>query len=281
MLRKHCLYNECIAEFSGTFLFVAFGIGCVAALKLTAASYGQWEISIIWGVAVALAVYLTAGISGAHLNPSVTIPFAVFGNFPRQKIIPYIVAQMFGAFAAAMVVYGLYSSLFLEKNLATAGIFTTFPHQKISFAQAFMIELFITALLVGGIFGLGDDKNGVARGALAPLLIGLLVAVIGSAFGPLTGFSMNAARDFAPRLFTTLAGWGAQSMTGAITGAMTETMTGTAAGEAAGAGRLPYALVPLTAPVIGGLFGAFFYTKVLEASLTCRPPAATEKQNDE
>lgn len=262
MTPKECLRDECIAEFTGTFLFLALGMGCVAGLKLAGGAYGQWEISIIWGIAVSLAVYLTAGVSGAHLNPSVTVAFAVFGNFPKRKILPYILAQMLGAFVAAGVVYALYSNLFAFKNLDTAGVFTTFPHPGISLFQAFMTELFITALLVGVIFGLIDDGNGIPRGVLAPFLIGLLVAAIGGAFGPLTGFSMNAARDFGPRLFASLMGWGTEAMTGGKT--------------------VPYALVPLTAPVIGGLLGALFYTRLIGGPLARKKltPAAQpgEKQ---
>jgi len=259
MIRKHHLRTECIAEFTGTFLFLVLGMGCVAGLRLAGATYGQWEISIIWGVAVSIAVYLTSGVSGAHLNPSITIALAVFRKFPKNKIIPYIAAQMLGAFAAAGIVYCLYSSLFVSKTLDTAGIFTTFPHPHISLFQAFMTELFITAILVGGIFGLCDDGNGIARGALTPFLIGLLIAAIGGAFGPLTGFSMNAARDFAPRLFASLAGWGKEAMTG---------------GKA-----LPYALVPLSAPVIGALLGAFFYTKLIGEPLARSRLAPAEQRN--
>lgn len=257
MQKERKLYYECLAEFFGTFLFVACGIGCVAALKIGGASYGQWEISIIWGLAVALGAYLSAGISGAHLNPSVTIAFAAFGTFPARKILPYIAAQMLGAFTAAFLVYSLYSNLFIEKSLSEAAVFTTFPHKGISLTQAFMTEFSITALLVGGIFALGDDKNGIPRGALAPFLVGILVAVLGASFGPLTGFSMNAARDFPPRLFAFLAGFGSSAMTGNL--------------------AVPYALIPLTAPILGGLCGALFYTKLLgeplaRAQLNFEPP---------
>lgn len=242
------LKNECVAEFLGTFVFLAFGMGCVAGLKLAGASYGQWEISIIWGFAVAFGVYLTAAISGAHLNPSVTIALAFFGNFPKKKVIPFIIAQMLGAFLAAAVVYALYYNLFSAKTIATAGVFTTFPNANITLTQAFMTEAFITGLLMMLILALTDDGNGVPRGPLAPLLIGLLVATIGGSFGPLTGFAMNAARDFGPRFFAYIAGWGSDAMTG---------------------GRdVPYALIPLIAPIIGALIGAFIYKVFIGGPLT-------------
>lgn len=240
MLGRSRLRDECVAEFTGTFIFLALGMGCVAGLKLTGAVYGQWEISVIWGIGVALGAYVAGGVSGAHLNPSVTLTLAIFGNFPKRKIIPFIIAQFLGAVVAAAIVYGLYQNLFTEKTLANASIFTTFPNPHITIAQAFMTELFITALLIAVILGLSDDGNGLPRGALAPFLVGLLVAVIGGAFGPLTGFAMNGARDFGPRLFAYFTGWGGAVMTGNR--------------------EVPYFLVPLIAPIIGGIIGGFFYT---------------------
>ncbi len=98
----------------GTGLLIFFGAGCVAALRVAGASFGQWEISIIWGLGVAMAIYLTAGVSGAHLNPAVTIALWLFACFERRKVLPFIVAQTAGAFCAAALVYGLYRQLFLD-----------------------------------------------------------------------------------------------------------------------------------------------------------------------
>lgn len=95
---KTSLMGQCISEFIGTALLVFFGLGCVAAARIAGAQLGLWEISIIWGLGVALAVYLTAGTSGAHLNPAVTVAFWLFACFERKKVIPYIVAQMLGGF---------------------------------------------------------------------------------------------------------------------------------------------------------------------------------------
>lgn len=249
------LRGQCIAEFLGTALLIFFGTGCVAALKLGGADLGLWEISVIWGVGVSMGVYLAAGVSGAHLNPAVSIALWLFGTFERNKVPAYILAQTAGAFCAAALVYGLYSSLFFDfeqaqqmtrgsvASLELASVFSTYPHPSLSIGQAFLVEVVITAILLGMIMALTDDGNGLPRGPLAPLLIGLLIAVIGGAMGPLTGFAMNPARDFGPKLMTFLAGWGDVAFTG---------------------GRdIPYFLVPLIAPVIGACLGAAGYKALI------------------
>ncbi len=246
MNQTSTLTGQCVAEFLGTGLLIFFGAGCVAALRVAGASFGQWEISIIWGLGVAMAIYLTAGVSGAHLNPAVTIALWLFACFERRKVLPFIVAQTAGAFCAAALVYGLYRQLFLDleqsqhivrgtaASLNLAGVFSTYPHPHITFIQAFAVETTITAILMAMIMALTDDGNGIPRGPLAPLLIGLLIAVIGASMGPLTGFALNPARDFGPKLFTSLAGWGSIAFTG---GLAIPYFLGAAAG-AGGGGRL-------------------------------------------
>ncbi|HKM95830.1 MAG TPA: MIP/aquaporin family protein [Buttiauxella sp.] len=255
------LRAQCTAEFLGTGLFMFFGISCLAAVKVAGASFGLWEICIVWGLAISLAVYLTAGISGAHLNPAVTIALWLFAAFPRHKVIPYSIAQIAGAFGGAMLAYMLYHNLFTDfeaahnmvrgsaESLQLASIFSTFPSPAISVWQAGFVEIVITSMLMGLIMALTDDGNGVPRGPLGPLLIGILVAVIGAATAPLTGFAMNPARDFGPKLFTFFAGWGEISMTG---------------------GRdIPYFLVPIIAPVIGACLGAAIYRLCIARNLPC------------
>lgn len=242
---------QCIAEFLGTALILFFGTGCVAAMKVAGASFGQWEISIIWGLAVSMAVYLSAGISGAHLNPAVTIAFWLFGNFERNKVPVYIIAQMAGAFCGAALVYVLYSSLIenyeivhhiargTRESLELAGIFSTYPSLLLTNTQAFCVETVITAILLAMIMAISDDHNGLPRGALAPLLTGFTIAIIGASMGPLTGFALNPARDLGPKVMTWLAGWNEIAFTG---------------------GRdVPYFIVPLFAPVLGGSLGALAY----------------------
>ncbi|MDO7897186.1 MIP/aquaporin family protein [Pseudomonas citrulli] len=262
------LSSQCLAEFLGTALLIFFGTGCVAALKVAGASFGLWEISIIWGVGVSMAIYLTAGISGAHLNPAVSIALCLFTDFEKRKLPFYIFCQVAGAFCGALLVYTLYSNLFFdfeqsrhmirgtEASLELASVFSTYPHPALSTGQAFVVEMIITAILMGVIMSLTDDNNGLPRGPLAPLLIGLLIAVIGSSMGPLTGFAMNPARDFGPKLMTFVAGWGEISLTG---------------------GRdIPYFLVPIFAPLLGACLGAAAYRGLIARHL----PSATTAIKD-
>ncbi|EOB6679124.1 MIP/aquaporin family protein [Vibrio vulnificus] len=256
--KKHTLFGECLAEFIGTGLLIFFGVGCVAALVLAGAQFGQWEISIVWGFGVSIAIYCTAGVSGAHINPAVTIALAAFHGFDKAKVVPYIIAQLLGAFCSSALVYTLYSNLFTDyeithnfvrssqEALATAGIFSTYPHASLSFFGAFAVEFVITAVLMFAILALGDEHNGAPRGAMNPLLIGILIAVIGGSLGPLTGFAMNPARDFGPKLFAYFAGWD----------------------YALSGGRdIPYFIVPILAPIAGACFGGWLYPKAIAAYL--------------
>ena len=240
------LKAQCTAEFLGTGLFLFFGIGCLSALKVAGASLGLWEICIIWGLGISLAVYLTSGISGGHLTPAVTVALWLFACFPGRKVFPYIVSQVAGAFGGAVLAYVLYSTMFTEfesahhiargsvESLQLASIFSTYPAASLSIWHAALVEVVITSMLMGMIMALTDDGNGVPKGPLAPLLIGLLVAVIGASTGP---------------LFTWMAGWGDIAMTG---------------------GRdIPYFIVPIIAPLIGACLGAAIYRYLIGNNLPC------------
>lgn len=190
--------------------------------------------------------------------------------FRQAQSYSFIVSQVAGAFCAAALVYGLYYNLFFDfeqthhivrgsvESVDLAGTFSTYPNPHINFVQAFAVEMVITAILMGLILALTDDGNGVPRGPLAPLLIGLLIAVIGASMGPLTGFAMNPARDFGPKVFAWLAGWGNVAFTG---------------------GRdIPYFLVPLFGPIVGAIVGAFAYRKLIGRHLPCDICVVEEKE---
>ncbi|WP_394243901.1 MIP/aquaporin family protein [Vibrio astriarenae] len=260
LLKDKTLFHQCVSEFLGLGIVIFFGVSCLAASVLAGMNFSLWEICIVWGVAFALGIYLSAGVSGAHLNPAVTIALWRFANFDKNKVLPYIAAQTAGAFAGAGLAFLIYHNLFdvyemangitrgSEASLGLASLFSTYPHADISIFQAAIVEFVITAILMLLIMALTDDGNGLPRGPLAPLLIGLLVAVIGAATAPLTGFAMNPARDLGPKVFTAMSGWGEIAFTG---------------GHA-----IPYFIIPIVAPILGACAGAALYS--------CKPAEKTD-----
>src|SRR5260370_6037136 len=106
---------RCLAETVGTFLLVFFGCGAVHVAILTGALSGLWQVAIVWAVAIMLAIYVVGGISGAHINPAITIALAAWGRFRRDRVLPYILSQLAGAIVAAAVLFILYGPLLAEK----------------------------------------------------------------------------------------------------------------------------------------------------------------------
>ena len=244
--------GELLAEFIGTFILLFLGAGCVAAVILTKSTSSFYELSIPWGMAVAFAIYVCGGVSGCHINPAVTLALAVFRGFPWRKVPLYILAQTAGAFSGAAVVYSLYFNALkrfeTSPSLTTAKIFSTYPQPYLSNFEAMWIEIIITALLVLVIFACTDSRNTAApKGGHGALIIGLTVAIIGATFGPLTGFAMNPARDFGPKLFTALAGWGKIGLPGPNN----------------------YFWVPIVGPLLGGLLGGAVYEYCIGRFLRC------------
>jgi glycerol uptake facilitator protein len=219
-------------ESLGTFILVFFGCGSVAASVLTGAQVGVFQVAIVWGIGIATAIYLTASLSGAHLNPAVTIAFATWGGFPWRKVPRYIFAQFAGAFAASFVLYAMYhgvltayeSSHHIVRGAAgseaTAMIFGEFfpnpsgqaltatTRASVSLPTAAYIETLGTGILMLVIFGSVDESNASRPKTLTAATIGLTVTILISLMGPLTMAAFNPARDLAPRIFSSLAGWG-------------------------------------------------------------------------
>jgi glycerol uptake facilitator protein len=244
-MTKNRLLAEMTAEFLGTLVLIAFGAGAVAMVVLFSTGapgevvHGGWtNITLGWGLGVAMGVLVAGRVSGAHLNPAITLALAVFRGFPWLKVIPYTLAQTAGAFAGAALVFWNYRPAFEKADPQldhTAKIFATFP----AFPQlpwaGFLDQVIGTALLVLLVFAIVDERNFLA-GNLAPLLIGLAVVAIGISFGGLHGYAINPARDFGPRLLTVLAGFKNNGLTdGAVW------------------------WVPIAGPFVGGLAGAALY----------------------
>ena len=288
-------WGECLAEFLGTFVLIAFGDGVVAMAVAGLPGSGRTEnattfflgtgdwLLITWGwaMAVAFAVYVAGGVSGAHINPAVTLAFAVRRKFPWNKVGPYVVAQVLGAFVGAALVYLLYHDAINAFNQAlgttrtapqgnvTFSIFATFPAPYFhgGWAGPFVDQIVGTAFLVMFVVAVIDARNTAVKANLGPLVIGLAVAAIGMSLGANAGYAINPARDFGPRLFAFFAGWGNIALPGTVPGAFSW-----------------YFWIPIVGPLIGGVVGVLIYDVFISDVLKARagheePPGRT--QDDE
>ena len=267
---KSRLGAECRAEFLGTFILILVGDGGVAVDVFTG-SLGLWGVSMLWGLGVTLGVYAVGVISGAHLNPAVTVTMSLFRGFPRRKILPYILSQILGAAAAAATLWFSWYGFWQVKAGALGvgigqpgsqklamvfccfypnpGIVGTTPADlaKVSTGQAFFVEVVLTMLLLLMILALGDERSsGTPLSNLAPLFIGLTVAVIVGIGAPLTMDAVNPVRDFGPRLFAWLIGFGSVAFPGP---------------------RGNEWWLYILAPLLGGILGGFIYDTVVRRFL--------------
>ena len=238
---------ELAAEFFGTLILLLFGNGVVAMVVLFGhgipgeiVNGGYTNINWAFGIGVTMGIYVAGRISGAHLNPAVTLAVAAFRGFSWKKVIPYCFAQTLGAFCASAIVYWNYRPQFhvFDPNLEkTAGVFTTFPAFPEMLSAGLLDQVIGTAILVFLIFALIDNRNSPPQANLTPVLIGLIVVGIGMSFGGLHGYAINPARDFGPRLFTAIAGFKNNGLTD---------------------GPLVF-WVPIVGPLVGGVIGGAAY----------------------
>src|SRR5437867_10295914 len=196
---SRCLSRELMAEFFGTFILIVFGVGVVAQVVLSRQTAGTYiSINLAWGLAVTMGCYVAAGVTGAHLNPAVTLALAVHRRFPWGKVLPYAAAQVAGAFVASAVVYVTYREALTAFDggvrqvlgpQGTAGIWATYPQPFLSiFPGGFVDQVVGTALLFGVILGITDERNSPAPSGLVPVIVGLLVVLIGATFGLNSGY---------------------------------------------------------------------------------------------
>jgi glycerol uptake facilitator protein len=284
-LPTHSLAKRCFAEVIGTFILVFFGCGAIHAAVLTGAQSGLWQVAIVWGVAIMAAAYTVGGISGAHINPAITIALASWGRFAWQQVGQYIASQVTGGLLAAAALFAVYGPFLMEKeqekqvtrgqpgsevtamcygeyypnpglNLTTQ-LYVEGQTQRLSemvpMASAFGIEVLGTLLLALVVFAATDERNlpgPIAR--LAPVFIGLTVSILISVIAPLTQACFNPARDFGPRLFAAIAGWGKIAIPGPN-----------------GSG---FFTVYIAAPILGAVLGGGLYTRLLHPSLEADAP---------
>src|SRR5579863_155008 len=263
--------GEMIGEFFGTMVLILFGDGCVATFALftnigasNAATpfANEWIVIILgWGLAVMLGIYVCGAISGAHLNPAVTLGLAVRGKLPWNKVLPYWLAQVLGAFVAALILYFVYQGALVHQlsvnglsigSIADSSkgygwIFYTFPKGFVGTFGAFGDEFIGTALLVGLIFAIVDGRNQPVQANLNPLIIGFLIVAIGASFGLNTGYAINPARDFGPRLWMAIVSGGSSLSADNF-----------------------YFWIPIVAPLAGGAVGALIYDFTIAKVLAAR-----------
>ena len=237
---RNLLYR-CVAEVVGTWLMVFAGTSVVAAAVLAGAQAGVWQVAVGWAIGVSMAIYLTGAVSGAHLNPAVSLAFAIFRprDFPVRLLLPYWASQLVGAILAGLTVLMLYGSFIrrfevrngLERGepgsqLSALMFGEYFPNPGmmgvdeaaralVSPLQAAAVEAVGTGIRVVMILAMVDRRNSsLPVKYLAPVFIGLTVAMLISMLAPLTQGGWNPARDFGPRLVSFFAGWGEMAIPG-------------------------------------------------------------------
>jgi len=257
--------QEFWAEFFGTMVLILFGCGCCAMVALFGSNPpipgeivkgGYTNICLGWGLAVTFGIYIAGTISGAHLNPAVTLAMAVTGRLPWGKVPHYVVAQFLGAFAGASLMFAVYYPKWIVADPTfehTAWVFSTFPAVD-GFWPGFFDQVVGTALLLGLILAVVDKLNALPGSNLAPFIIGLIIVAIGISFGGMNGYAINPARDLAPRFFSVLAGFKNNGLTD---------------------GTMHW-LPPVVGPLVGGVLGALAYDFTIGRTLV----AAHKLSND-
>jgi len=281
--------GELVAEFLGTMIILAFGDGVVAMVvaalpgsgrSSTSPTSANWLlISWAWGFAVAFAVWVAGGVSGAHLNPAVTLALAARRGFSWRKVPAFWIVQVAGGFVGAALVWSDYHTAIdalnnsmhiirgTEKSLATYSIFATFPAPYFhSWVGPFVDQVIGTGFLVAFIFAITDEYNAPIKGNLAPLGVGLIVVLIGMSFGADAGYAINPARDLGPRLWAWVVGYKKLALPGDFGNINT------------------YMWIPIVGPLLGAVLGGTIYDysirKVLIARGATPDPDMVEQGTD-
>ena len=250
-------------EFMGTFILVFFGVGAVNAAVATGAQAGLWQVAVVWAIGVSLAIYTTASLSGAHINPAITAMALAYNRFPLARVVPYWLSQTAGAVCASLVLYAMFaeaivaferlhglvrggpgselSAMMFGEYFPNPAIYGTAEEawRAVSKRSAFIAEMVGTAMLAFLVSALTDRRNAARPpAAVAAVGIGVGVAAIISVVGPLTQAGINPARDFGPRLVAFFLGWGEIAIPGPRGGWLT---------------------IYIIAPILGALIGGGIY----------------------
>ncbi|XP_037130455.1 aquaporin-10a [Syngnathus acus] len=243
----NALLKECMAEFLGTFILLLFGCSAAAQVKTSRETKGQFlSINMSFSVGVMSAMYLTKGITGAHLNPAVTLSFCVLGQVPWKRMLPYWLSQVLGGYVASALVYVVYYDAIMDFSGGiltvygpneTASIFATYPSEYLTLGRSFLDQVVGTGMLMLCILCLDEKRNTPAPSGLIPVIVAVIVLGISMSMSGNCGAAINPARDLGPRLFTLTAGWGSEVFTC----------------------YNYWFWVPLVGPLLGGVSGSLLY----------------------
>ena len=245
---KNTLIREFLSEIFSTFFLITFGCGSVAQHVLGPNNKFNSFLSInfAWGSAVTLSILVGGKVSGAHMNPAVSLSMLLMGKLSFCKFIVYIIGQCIGALLGSVMVYVVYLDALLEfdggkrqvfGDKATAGIWGTYPAPYLSISGAFIDQFFATSLLITLVLAIGDISNDDVSSGIKAILSGNVVFIIGLSFGSNCGYAINPVRDFIPRLFTSFSGWGIDVFRASNY----------------------YFWIPICAPLLGAVFATFLY----------------------
>ncbi|XP_067386941.1 aquaporin-7-like [Emydura macquarii macquarii] len=266
---KNRTVREGLAEALATFLLMFFGIGGVAQVILGKGDYGMYlSINLAFGIGVTMGIHAAGGISGAHMNASISFTNCVLGRLPWRKLPAYIIGQFLGSFIAAALMFCMYYDALCEYSggqfivtgpNGTAGIFSTYPAPYMTLLGGFVDEFLATAVLMLCVLAIYDKKNNAALQGTEAVVTGLLVLAIGMTMGINTGYAINPSRDLPPRIFTAIAGWGIEVFR---------------AGD-------NWWWVPIVAPTLGSLAGALVYKLLIDFHNQTELEGGDEKVKDD
>jgi glycerol uptake facilitator protein len=272
--------GEYWAEFFGTFILICFGDGVVAMLwaligsgrtagtKTALLGSGDWLL-ITWGwaLAVVFAVYTVGGVTGAHINPAITFGAAIRRQLPWSKVPGYWLAQVIGAFVGAALVYAVYKAAISNyesvnhivrgqaNSVATYSTFATFPAGYFhTWLGPFVDQVVGTFFLALFVWAVTDEFNLPVGANMTPWIVGMIVMAVGLSFGANAGYAINPARDFGPRIFALIAGWGKIAFPGDYGNVNT------------------YFWIPIVGPLLGAGIASFMYDLFVQDILKARKP---------
>jgi glycerol uptake facilitator protein len=247
-MRRNTLSGQLFAEFVGTALLILLGDGVVAntvfGTRLGTAGYDWNTIALGWAFAVVMAVYVAGGITGAHINPAVTLAAILHKSIAASTGGLYMVAQLAGAFVGALLVYLMYMGNFIKDGYKNVFYTTPAGGYDTLIWNNYFTEIIGTFCLLLFVYAIVDSVHNLGPGAnLWPFMVGMAVLGIGLSLGGPTGYAINPARDLGPRLMAAIFAGDRTAFSGA------------------------YFLVPIIGPFVGGALGAFFYTKLVHPLL--------------